>query len=117
MSAKKLTRNSPGISIALKYCGSCNPQIDLSAQAGRVRQFVASRGDIELIPSDSTDIDLLILLCGCPRACADKEEIKSQARHIILISGEAVNHEKCHEKDLPHSVNASIEKTLHDLRD
>lgn len=117
MSAKKLTQNSPGISIALKYCGSCNPQIDLSAQAGRVRQFVASRGDIELVPYDSPGIDLLILLCGCPRACADKEEIKSQARHIILISGEAVNHEKCHEKDLPHSVNASIEKTLHDLRD
>ncbi len=40
---------------------------------------------------DTTGSDLLIILCGCRRACADKEEYRCQAQRHLLIAGESLD--------------------------
>jgi len=40
---------------------------------------------------DTPGLDLLVILCGCRRACADKEEYKSQAKRHFIIAGESLD--------------------------
>ncbi|MCX5996432.1 MAG: hypothetical protein NTV42_02195 [Chloroflexi bacterium] len=79
------------IRIALKFCGSCNPEIDLSSLAGQVRKLTSSREDIQFFPFNTKELDLLVILCGCRRSCADKEEYKSQAKRHLIIAGESLD--------------------------
>lgn len=72
--------------VALKYCGSCNPQVDLARMGIHVAEIAARRPDFELAPLSANDIDVVVILCGCPRVCGNKEEVRARARHSLLIS-------------------------------
>ena len=109
MFAKRIKLGSRKIRIALKFCGSCNPQIDLSLLSAEVRRFIAGQNAYELVQHDSPDIDILIILCGCMRACADKEEIKSQAKHSFVITGGGFHGSSVPEKDLAAALTAELE--------
>ncbi|MDD5311535.1 MAG: hypothetical protein PHO26_00670 [Dehalococcoidia bacterium] len=107
--ADYINRGSHKIRIALKYCGSCNPEIDLSALGAEVRRFIARRESFELVPHDDLDIDILIVLCGCQRACADREDIKSHAKHSLVTAGEGLRGSRVPYKDLAAILAAEIE--------
>jgi len=66
----------------------------------QVRRLAHGREDIEVAPPDTAGLDLLIILCGCRRACADKEEYKSQARRHLIIAGETLDGSPRSEKHL-----------------
>ncbi len=53
-----------------------------------MKKYGAGKVDIQFVPFESPDLDLAVILCGCRRACIDKDDIKSQARHNIVITGE-----------------------------
>jgi hypothetical protein len=42
------------------------------------------------VPVGDADIDLAVILCGCLRACADKDETRSLARRYVTIAGESL---------------------------
>jgi len=96
------------INIALKYCGSCNPEIDLSSLAGQVRSLTSAREYIQFVPFHTPILDLLVILCGCRRACADKEENKSQAKRHLIIAGESLDGSPQSEKQLAALIAAEI---------
>jgi hypothetical protein len=53
-------------------------------------------------------LDLLVILCGCRRACADKEEYKTQSKRHIIIAGESPNGGPHGEKQLSSLIAAEI---------
>jgi hypothetical protein len=97
------------IRIAIKYCGSCNPEIDLSTLGGEVRRFIAGQNQHYLVSYDAPDIDVLVVLCGCQRTCADREEITSSAKHSIIIAGEGMKGTRVPEKDLAATLTLELE--------
>ena len=105
------------IKVALKFCGSCNPQIDLTALAAGVRSHIAGRIDFEMVPADANGLDLLIILCGCQRACADKEEIWGTARQHIVTAGETFGGVPCKEDSLAALLAAEIDTLYPPSRD
>ena len=77
--------------------------------SAEVRRFIAGQNAYKIVQHDSPDIDILIILCGCPRACADREEIKSQAKHSFVIAGEGLHGSSVPEKDLAAVLTTELE--------
>jgi hypothetical protein len=55
---------------------------------------------------------LLVVLCGCRRACADREEYTSQARRHLIIAGESLDGSPQSEKQLAFLIAAEIGHTI-----
>jgi hypothetical protein len=98
--------------VALKYCGSCNPQVDLSRIASHLARVAEERSYFELVPMSANNIDVVVILCGCPRACGDKEEVRSMARQNLVVHGESVNNKAVPENELPLAVEKELSKIL-----
>ena len=74
------------MNVAIKYCGSCNPLVDLPA----IAKLVAALPDLTVTPLHSDDLDAVVILNGCPRACADVAEVRCRARSCLVVAGEAL---------------------------
>ena len=53
-------------------------------------------------------MDLLVILCGCRRGCADKEEYRLQAKRHLLIAGESLEGSAQSEKQLASLIADEI---------
>ena len=71
--------------------------------------MIADNADLDQVPLDGGDIDIVVILCGCPRACADKDEVKSLARSDVVISGEGLKGARVPEKDLAATLALELE--------
>jgi sulfite reductase beta subunit-like hemoprotein len=107
-----VSKDSRKIKVALKYCGSCNPHVDLRRIARHLAKVAEERGDFQLVPLSENDIDVVVILCGCPRACGNKEEVRARARYSLFTAGESVNRRAVPETDLPSVVEAELNKIL-----
>jgi hypothetical protein len=54
--------------IGIKYCGGCNPHYDRVDMVQKVRSLLRNR--FLFLRHDQDNLDRLILVSGCPRACA-----------------------------------------------
>lgn len=95
--------------VAIKYCGSCNPQTDVGWIGCAVRRLLEER-NIEIVPFDSANLDAAILLCGCPRACVDRPEVSRLAPATVVVAGETVNWTPTQEANIPSRVQRELEK-------
>ena len=100
------------VQVALKYCGSCNPRVDLRRIARHLAKAAEERGDFQLVPLSHKDIDVVVILCGCPRACGNKEEVKARAKRSLVTAGESLNRKAVPESELPTAVEAELYKIL-----
>lgn len=57
--------------IAVKYCGGCNPSYERVEMIQRVQSQLRDR--FLFLPHDESDIELMVLVNGCHRACANQE--------------------------------------------
>ncbi len=79
------------VRVALKYCGSCNPTIDLSKVGRELREAIGKDDRLVLVSPYEDSIDAMVILCGCPRACGDKEELRTKAPFCIVSAAGMVN--------------------------
>jgi len=94
--------------IAVKYCGSCNPEIDLSRIGSAVLAEAKASG-WEVMPFSRLDeADVLVLLCGCPRMCINTEELKRQAKRTLVVAGRRLGWQPVSEEELPAAVASAI---------
>jgi hypothetical protein len=100
------------VKVALKYCGSCNPRVDLSRIARHLAKVAGQRGDFKLVPLSDSDIDVVVILCGCPRTCGNKEEVRARAKRSLVTAGESVNRQAVPESQLPLAVERELGKIL-----
>lgn len=77
-----------------------------------MKAHTANRADIDVVPADSAGVDLLIILCGCLRACADKEEVKEKARKHLTIAGESLAGSSQNEDRLASLLAAEVDRLL-----
>jgi sulfite reductase beta subunit-like hemoprotein len=85
--------------------------VDLSRIARHLAKVAEERGDFQLVPL-SENIDVVVILCGCPRACGNKEEVRAGARRSLLTAGESVNRRAVPESELPVAVEQELDKIL-----
>jgi hypothetical protein len=72
--------------IAVKYCGNCNPEINSPRIIDRWMRTL--KDDEVLFQLEGEEpADLLIIMCGCKKACVDRPEIRAMGKRIILIRG------------------------------
>lgn len=99
------------MNVGLKYCGCCNPQIDLGRIAAHLAQAAKNHG-FSLVPfsENNPDIDILVILCGCPRACANKPEYTDKASFSLVVAGQYLNGVMTSEAELPAAVEVELTK-------
>ncbi|MBC8274598.1 MAG: hypothetical protein H8E40_06495 [Chloroflexi bacterium] len=107
-----MPKNSHKVKLALKYCGSCNPHVDLTRIARHLTKVAEARGDFQLVPLPEDGIDVVVILCGCPRACGNKAEVRARAGQSLLTAGESVNGRHVPEAHLPSTVEQELIKIL-----
>ena len=69
--------------IGIKYCGGCNPNYERVEMVQRVQTSMKDR--FLFLRHDQQDLDVLVLMNGCARACAEKGLIQTKilCRSII----------------------------------
>jgi sulfite reductase beta subunit-like hemoprotein len=107
-----VSKNSRKFKVALKYCGSCNPRVDLRRIARHLAKMAEEQGDFQLVPLSENDIDVVVILCGCPRACGNKEEVKARAKRSLITAGESINRRAVPEAELAVAVEQELDKIL-----
>jgi len=60
--------------IGIKYCGGCNPCYERTEVVQRAQSLLKDRFILSV--DDAQDSDIMVLVSGCPRACADKNSGK-----------------------------------------
>jgi len=98
--------------VAIKYCGSCNPQLNLVEIAAHLRELALRRRDFEIVPLGENDIDVVVILCGCPRACVNKEDVKAVAKHSLLVADGFLQGKPLNEDGLLGSLEKELDKII-----
>jgi hypothetical protein len=68
--------------IGIKYCGGCNPLYDRVATVKTLEQKL--RGKAVFVSPDREEVDLLLAVQGCDRACADLSPFKGIPIQMVL---------------------------------
>ena len=89
--------------------------MDLSRVARHLTKVAEGRGDFKLVPLSESDIAIVVILCGCPRTCGNKEEVRARGRQSLVIGGESVGGKPVPEKHLPTTVEQELVRTLEHL--
>ncbi|MBA7661288.1 hypothetical protein ES703_69303 [subsurface metagenome] len=97
------------LKVTLKYCGSCNPLIDLIQIGNKLKEAIENAPELQRVSPDDDPIDVVVILCGCPRKCGDKESFHKLAAHSIVIAGGMVDLMPTAEKDIPEQVMQKLE--------
>ncbi len=77
--------------MALKYCGSCNPLINLSQIGHDLLTAIEKEVGLVFVSPESNGINTMVILCGCARACGNKIETRARAKKSILVAGETID--------------------------
>lgn len=98
--------------LALKYCGSCNPQIHLRRIANYLVRVAGRQHDFELVSLATRDTDVIAILCGCPRACGNKAEVRARARYCLVVAGESLDGKLISEANLPIALEEALTRVI-----
>ena len=74
--------------LAIKFCGGCNPAIERGQLARIIRRDLAA--GVRWVSAEE-EVDLLLIICGCLTACADRTEVKEKAAHSLAIAGPTIS--------------------------
>ena len=79
--------------LAIKFCGGCNPVLERGEVARKIREELAGARWV----SWEGESDLLVVINGCPTACAEREEIRKNSKASLVIQPGSVSPvEKAH---------------------
>jgi len=78
------------LKVTLKYCGSCNPLIDLIQIGNKLKEAIENAPELQLVSPDDDHIDVVVILCG--------------AKNFIVTAGEMVDLVPVSEKDMPAEI-------------
>ncbi len=90
------------ITVAVKYCGGCNPYYDAAKATGSVE----ARLGIRLSVFDSENLpDICLLVKQCRSDCLAQSEQWSRSRTVLLESADAV-------KDAAREIKRAMENII-----
>lgn len=71
------------MTVAIKYCGGCNPQYNRTALVNRLREEFPQ---LEFIGPDADFPDFVLVVCGCPSRCANHGNLHGTLGKLVLFS-------------------------------
>lgn len=71
------------MTVNIKYCGGCNPRFDRVELANKLKDDFS---DISFVSEVSDNADAMIVLCGCPSACANITDSYASGGRFVLWS-------------------------------
>jgi hypothetical protein len=71
--------------IGVKYCGGCNPTYERVNMLQQVQSLF--KGQLIFLRHDEPDIEVIVLLSGCHRACAG-QDLHSTEISCYSVTGE-----------------------------
>jgi sulfite reductase beta subunit-like hemoprotein len=86
--------------------------VDLPRIARHLAKIADERGDFRVVPLSENGIDVVIILCGCPRACGNKAEVRTRAKQSLVIAGESLGGRVVPETYLPSAAEKELIKIL-----
>jgi hypothetical protein len=96
------------ITIRVRYCGGCNPEIDRGSLVSRLKAIVQA-GGIDVDFGKDGEADWLLLVNGCQRACLEEELEKGvEPRRYVSVEGSHLDHQPVPENKLPEAVWEAI---------
>jgi hypothetical protein len=69
--------------IGIKYCGGCNPTYERVEMVQQVQSLLKDRFIFSI--DDQQDSDIMVFVCGCPRACANKNSKYPEDSSRLII--------------------------------
>jgi len=72
--------------IGIKYCGGCNPIYDRASVASSLEKYGPKGLSIETAKQGIV-YDVVIILCGCSRACVSQHNLEAKYEKIYITSG------------------------------
>ena len=76
-----------GMKVRVKYCGGCNPRFDREAEFERL-EVAFPDAEFVVMGDDEGPFDYVIVLCGCPAACASHEDLHGAHGKTVVTSEE-----------------------------
>lgn len=76
---KLKTKNKVGV----KYCGGCNPGYERVEMVQQLQSLLKDRFIFSIY--DRQDSDIMVFVCGCPRACANKNPNRPEVPSRSII--------------------------------
>jgi len=69
--------------VGIRYCGGCNPSYERVEMIQEIQSLLGDRFIFSL--HDQKDSDIMILVSGCPRACANRNssDLEVPSRSIV----------------------------------
>jgi len=111
-----LTGRERPLSIRVRYCGGCNPEIDRGSLVSRLRSVITEAGG-RVVFCENDDADWLLLVNGCPRACLEEEFSEElAARQCICVEGAHLDHSPVTETALAEAIWERIKRSDRRLR-
>jgi hypothetical protein len=112
----QMARQSAKFKVTLKYCGSCNPYVDLTRIARHVVGLIERHEEFEKVPPFEKDITVAVILCGCHRACGNKQDVRPRSEQYLVVAGESFMGQYVSEGNLPIVVCQRFLEILEKLR-
>jgi hypothetical protein len=102
------------LTIGIRYCGGCNPQIDRSRIVMEVSEGFKKMGrEVDLITEKYRSVDVVLLINGCQHACLEEAHLESSLRQqVISVRGEMVDDQHVEENDIPKLLIQRIGSSL-----
>ncbi len=75
--------------LKIKYCGGCNPVINRKKIVDEVVDCLRASIPVEITREEA---DAALVVCGCPVACAEYEDIAKQVDKVVLVAGNSLDH-------------------------
>jgi hypothetical protein len=91
------------VSIGIRYCGGCNPQIDRSGVITSLKEALKKIGvEVDFTVDRQGAVDLVLLISGCTHACIEEAYLKEgHTSPYISVKGEMVDSHYAEEDHIP----------------
>ena len=102
------------LSIGVRYCGGCNPQIDRSGVITKLKDAIEKRGmAVDFTAERERSVNIVLLVNGCIHACLEEAYLKEGgSTRFISIKGEMVDSDYVREDCIPEIVIKKITETM-----
>jgi len=91
------------LTIKVRYCGGCNPEIDRVGLIERTKECLENKGlRARFVSQGEEDRNLVLLVNGCKHGCLEEQYPPSENdTPFISVKGEMVLNRYVPEKDIP----------------
>jgi disulfide oxidoreductase YuzD len=102
------------VSVGIRYCGGCNPEIDRTRLVERLQEEMKKRHvDVAFTTDRDRVTDITLLVNGCAHGCLEEEFLQTENQTPYLsVKGEMVGDTYIAEKDIPSFLAQEIVRYL-----